>query len=721
MPRLIDINGYEIANKTYTYVVQLGGIETIQTYYKSGKSFREIRSVGEKTAQELADLCKFLSGKTSKSNIQYTSDQFNFKDLKTVSLLLNVYHNEKINCSKRTQNVLNSLELEFDLSNKNEASQNLLKFIINEKYLKEKRSNAGEKVFQEMAQIRHKLIHYNPDDILTVRIESGISKVVSLENINNLFKIYVAQRNLCSKRTQNILERLEVEFNSSNQGTEQQQLLQFIIDRKYLEHRINGAGEKVFLELGELQQRLLHHNSVEESFTVAENNKPSLETHLKHLYPETDLSVLLVNDIFSIQRVTCALLIKSNFSTKFGQVIEWLFFRNENLNFKEIAIKSATTPETVRTTYNKFRDKIFPQLIETIKDLGTVTVEGIIPNKSQSYIEVEAIESFVFGSITFEPNERYFESLLSEFYKPEYHFINQIIENELNESKVFDCPTNFHFITNDLFIQSHFLELINFLENEIYLFECAEFEYNLKILIERFYREHNYEYQAQMISDIYELIIKFKLSNIDVKPADVKRLKKQVKKANLKQVLVDLLTEKGEAMKTGDIIHELNENGLDVEVAKLLSQMNHWSQTFSRLGNGMWGLRDWIKGDAPKGSIREIVEGLLLNRDEPIHISEILNYFETFRPISETSLLSNIRVSENIHFSFFHCSFIGLQGKDYPEYWAKISRFSLAKFKPIYLNYDFDYEEKMRQLEKIGYPRVHCEYIIRRGNNNLIE
>jgi len=284
--------------------------------------------------------------------------------------------------------------------------------------------------------------------------------------------------------------------------------------------------------------------------------------------------------------------------------------------------------------------------------LFTDYIEGFVPNKSQSFIEIQPIESFVFENISFKPNNRYFELLLKAYYKEEFQLINQLFVKELGDSKVFNYPEHLLFISNDLFSASHFIALLNFLEDQIYLFECADFDYNLKVLIERFYNEHNYQYQAQMILDVHEIIVKLKRTVISVNLADVKRLKRRERKGNLKQNIEDFLVEKGEAQKTADILNELKENDIEIEGPTLLHQLNIWNQVFARFGNGMWGLRNWIKGDAPKGSIREIVEGLLQSKDEPIHVSEILNYFETFRPISETSLLSNIRVSENIHFHF---------------------------------------------------------------------
>lgn len=81
-----------------------------------------------------------------------------------------------------------------------------------------------------------------------------------------------------------------------------------------------------------------------------------------------------------------------------------------------------------------------------------------------------------------------------------------------------------------------------------------------------------------------------------------------------------------------------------------------------------YGLRKWeneqenVKG----GTIRDIVEEILIKEDSIKHISEILDFVLQFRPeTNENSILSNIKVDESNKFCFYEGDFIGLKAKVY--------------------------------------------------------
>jgi hypothetical protein len=617
MPRLININGYKIANKTYTYVVQLGGIDKVLAFYNAGKSFREIRSIGEKTARELTTLCRQFSGKeVIGSDTSNPSEEYQ-AIIQNLPALLEIYNSEKKQLSKRPFNILNTIE---------------------GRYIKRKNIDGYEK------------------------------------------------------------------------------LIRFVLSSDFVDMRQRGMGQKSMWEFEQLQNALLEEIVIEVKTSLPIKEERTLTIYLAEIFPGADLEEMKIDGKFSFQRVAWVLFRKFRMSNKVGQVADYLYTNDDKLSYIEIADKVQCSVVTVRNAVKNISENIIPNLVSSISAYNDLILEGISYENPDSHIEISQPETFNFNGQECKVLDSFCELVLATYLKPEYHFLNDLFADEMNQSKVFDCKNTFYFLRDKLYKNGYFFELIKFLEGEIYLFECAEFDYNLKVLIERFYREHNYEYQPQIIKDVYEIIVKIKRPEITVNLADVKRIKRRERKTNLKQIIEDFLCEKGEAQKTADILDELRENDIEIEGPSLLHQLNIWNQTFARLGNGMWGLRSWIKGDEPKGSVREIVEGLLLNRDEPIHVSEILNYFEPFRPITEKSLLTNLWVSENIHFVFFNCSFIGLQINKYSEYWSNIPRFSSAKFKTIYLNKDFDYEEKMRVLERIGYPRIHCEYIISRWN-----
>jgi hypothetical protein len=256
--------------------------------------------------------------------------------------------------------------------------------------------------------------------------------------------------------------------------------------------------------------------------------------------------------------------------------------------------------------------------------------------------------------------------------------------------------------------------LLNFLETEIHEFESVLFDYNLKILIRRYYQEKELRIDESTNEILFSLISRIKREVIKVDQKRVERNLKKQQNEYVRQMIEDYLRRENQAKRTYHIIELLKSNYIEIETYKLLSQMNKWTQTFSRVGNGLWGLTEWLESKNTKGSIREIVEKLLAQHNNPLHISEIISFLKEFRPITEHSLLSNIKVSENIHFQLFNCSFIGLRNKDYDNYWFKIPRFKASDLRSILKNNKLNYEEQINALINKGYPRIHCEYILQK-------
>lgn len=93
--------------------------------------------------------------------------------------------------------------------------------------------------------------------------------------------------------------------------------------------------------------------------------------------------------------------------------------------------------------------------------------------------------------------------------------------------------------------------------------------------------------------------------------------------------------------------------------------------------------------------MRETIEQKLYESEVPLHISEIHEYVNSLRPISEHSLRSNMRMEEDKIFTFFNCSFIGLSAKIYDEYWYQIPKVKAAHIRSMYYaNQKFSSEQE---------------------------
>lgn len=74
-----------------------------------------------------------------------------------------------------------------------------------------------------------------------------------------------------------------------------------------------------------------------------------------------------------------------------------------------------------------------------------------------------------------------------------------------------------------------------------------------------------------------------------------------------------------------------------------------------------WEDEQTIKG----GTIRDIVEEFLENKDTPIHIEKVTEYVNQFRNTNSKNIYSNLQMHEDKKFSFFKGLLVGLAKKEY--------------------------------------------------------
>ena len=104
---------------------------------------------------------------------------------------------------------------------------------------------------------------------------------------------------------------------------------------------------------------------------------------------------------------------------------------------------------------------------------------------------------------------------------------------------------------------------------------------------------------------------------------------------------------------------------------------------------------------------------MLNEHDDPMHISRIVNEISKHREINAKSVRVNLKVDEYKRFKFFNCYYIGLENKEYDEYWYKIPRINPGALnfeivKAIIDNHFFVFIE-----QKYGYPQEHIKYLVK--------
>jgi len=548
---------------------------------------------------------------------------------------------------------------------------------------------------------------------------SEIIEFPSNIDIELLSSLYLHQKDLLTTRPRNVLDSLENKYNYSI-GQAQKILFfkkHFLANFDFIQ--LGNVGANSAKELTQFTETLRAYilgtasdsADLHKSLTVKQLSK------LFDYHYNPELIELIVNrDQYHLQRTLCILLHTVPLTNKKRQILDYLFFDSSSYSVKELAKIIGCSYQLVRVNTDFLNDEFIPTKINSIS-LGISATPFDLPNAAEKlYIEIPNIEHFEFNGRLITPNPTLSKLAFRLIFKDNLILVDDILKELLIEINSFDVTQANIFINPEFVKKSHLAQLLQFLNTEIYNFEIVSFEYDLKILIMRFYRENDLAVLSRdEIETLYRIILRIRNSEFLIQRMDLKRTAKKERTNHILKIAEELLKEASTPLKTQILLNAINDNGIEIDVHQLLHKLGKHKNTFIRLGNSLWGLKERDQIDELRGSLREIAEDILQKKDMPIHISELIAIIEKMRPISLLSLNSNLRASESKMFKFFNCSFIGLSLKKYEQYWYDIPRFTPAYLRKeqILLGSkanDIDLAERMHS--RYGYPKIHVEYVL---------
>ena len=538
-------------------------------------------------------------------------------------------------------------------------------------------------------------------------------------DIELLSSLYLQEKDLLSTRTRNVLDSLENKYDYSI-GQEEKILFfkkHFLANFDFNE--LGNVGANSAKELTQFTETLRVY-ILGTSSTGADLHKSLTVKQLCKLFDyhfNSELIESLVNDNqYHLQKTLCILLHTVRLTNKKRQILEYLFFDCNTYSAKELARLIGCSYELVRINTDFLSDDFIPAKINSISLDISATPFDLPKAGEKLYIEIPNIEHFEFDSRLITPNPSLSKLAFRLIFKGKLILVDVLLKELLIEMNSFDVTQANIFINPEFVRKSHLSQLLQFLNTEIYNFEIVSFEYDLKILITRFYRENDLTILSRDEIDIlYRIILRIKKKEFLIEKVDLKRIAKKERTNHILKIAEDLLKEANVPLKTQVLLNAINDNGIEIDVHQLLHKLGRHKNTFIRLGNSLWGLKERDQIEELRGSLREIVEDILQKRDMPTHFSELIAIIEKMRPISLLSLNSNLRASESKMFKFFNCSFIGLSAKKYEQYWYDIPRFTPAYIRKeqILLGSranDIDLVERMHS--RYGYPKIHVEYVL---------
>ena len=197
---------------------------------------------------------------------------------------------------------------------------------------------------------------------------------------------------------------------------------------------------------------------------------------------------------------------------------------------------------------------------------------------------------------------------------------------------------------------------------------------NLKAYISRFCKEIDLEKLAaleelckKIVSNEFDMIVNYK--------------DELVFERNKKKLSYELALEAIEKMgfdengyHINQISDKINELYPDIDyssnIESLRSAINNHKSIFIYFGrNSTYGLKSWEENfdNVKGGTIRDIVQEFLLDKESPQHIAVILEYVNQFRNTNEDNIIGNLKLDESKTFTIYDGRFIGLKKKKYAK------------------------------------------------------
>ena len=553
-------------------------------------------------------------------------------------------------------------------------------------------------------------------------IESNFEDNQILPDINQSIDIYESEKPFLSVRVKNVLKIIEHE-NHYDESIDNKALY----FRKYFFHdfdfvEIPNLGLKSKSELDSLKNKILNSIANKEAIEKEKFRKEIYNSKNKNFPVDFDIKEkdeLFEDGMYSFKKmVSIFLLSTEEIKRRAHLFLINSFFSEDRLDRKAISEKLNCSLERVRQIDLYLYEMAIPLAVNTVLHSFAGKPYDLIENDNRDLLYLNNFDEFIFREIKYTPNVELSKTVYSCLYKDKYELIDDILQLT---SKSFEIPSSYFFVSKEFIKKVELYNLLTWLDEQIYNFEIISFEYNMDVLIKRYYVENDKMITDTSLRTLFSIMTSIKKQNFDLNEKAVKRINKKVWIDSILNEVYSFLKNKNEGQTTNVILDHLTQEKFSVEKEELLRHLNNHKSTFSAFGMGTWALTEWKKNNEEVGgSFREIVRSLLSRTDEPIHISEIYEYINLMKKVSLHSVFSNLKSETNGTFKFFNCSYIGLSEKKYSEYWH-----CLPKFRPVHLTHKFSEIKEFGEGKiindlniKYGYPKKHLKFILENQNRD---
>ena len=549
----------------------------------------------------------------------------------------------------------------------------------------------------------------NNNNVSVVQIEEE----KAFNELEETVFVYNKEKRCLSVRVNNVLKKLELQFDFDLNEENKLKYFNKYFFGSFDFMTLQNLGSKSRLELYSLKTKLVIKPS-EESVYAAEINKEKCEQEnkiLSFILTAGEKELFLVHGKFDFKKLLCIFIFSSPIvKVKYHELVHNNYFTEIPLSNKDFAKTVQFSSERLRQLEIIFKDTIIPKSINELYELGYCDLKEILESTASELLILDDFEHFMFRDIRFTPNKEFSKIVYEKIYT-NYTSINKLLKDHF---KSFEIPNINLFILKTFIEKTQLIKLLEWADEQIYSFEIISFEYNLEILIQRYFSEYDVSIDKGDLKTLYLILSKIKKDIIEVNIRVRRRMENKKYKEDIVNKVYSFLKDKNEGQSTKSMLKHLNESNTEIKKSDLLKFLHTSSSTFSFLGMGNWNLTEWNRSNGQtRGNFMQLIKNLLHDKNEPLHISELYDYINTMKKVSINSLSSNLKLETKGPFRFFNCSFVGLAEKQYDKSWDEIPKFSPVYVTKHSINRYKNSIEAVRDIsKKYGYPEKHLEYIL---------
>lgn len=563
--------------------------------------------------------------------------------------------------------------------------------------------------------------------------EYEINKMVTDSDVDHLFdetaeilfRFYENLKYHSSRRTHNILNALEQNYFNVFSSDHKALFLRRIFIEPYDFINLRNAGKKTVQELEIIRDAIIKENSIVRLGNVQVNQvDPEMENSIK-IYKLLKESLSMDRIKLTVQNPLVAafeflgilLYISTDKERKKHVLLEY-FFSLPLKNHSDIALDLDYSRERVRqiilSSSAFLTNKYWPALKRVLPPID-LDAFSIIYSRNVSINHEIKLE--LSGRIL-RPNAHFIDLATSVLFKSTHLDLFSKFRTTNYSVKSFVITEKTIWISKKFEGEYRLVEMFKWIDQEIYSFKKSDFDYDLNVLVIRYFKEHGLSQNSDLISNcvrIVQSILREEWPDMIVHQRIANR-KKHID--NICDICKSKLISSGSYLKTKEFIQELLSQSIEISTPHLLTILNEHSEFFRRVGNGKWQLTESSENHSLNGSIRDFVYRKLSDSQDPIHLSFFLKELSKARPITEHSFLSNLRADSG-KFLFLNCGFIALKGRRYDTKWNNLPKFngrhmSVDSLKRALNHSQGDIVEYFER--KYGYPKVHTEYLLESQN-----